>query len=94
VPAKKLLQAEMVVPCDNYEEAKLIKIKKDMEQFMDSLLPAMFDKMFPALEKAMKDNFIEDILEEKGEVSAVIGVKIQKVLSEEGYEIKKKLDSK
>lgn len=93
VPAKKLLQAEMIVPCDNYEEAKLKKIKKDMEQFMDSLMPAMFDQMFPAIKKAMKDHFLEDVMSERGEVGAIIGIKIQKVLSEEGYEIKK-LDSR
>jgi len=89
VPAKKLLQAEMVVPCDDYEKKKLEKVKKDMELFMDSLMPAMFDRLFPAMEKAMKDHFLEDIMSEKGEVGAIIGVKIEKVLSEEGYEIRK-----
>ena len=89
VPAKKLLQADMIVPCDNYEQAKLDKMKKDMEQFMDSMMPAMFDRLFPALEKAVKDHFLDDIISEKGEVGAIIGVKIQKVLSEEGFEIKK-----
>ena len=93
VPAKKLLQAEMIVPCDNYEQAKMEKIKKDMEQFMDGLMPAMFDKLFPAMTNAIKSNFVEEIMGDEGEVSAVLGIKIQKVLSEEGYEIKK-LDSR
>jgi len=89
VPAKKLLQSEMIVPCDNYEKKKLEKTKRDMEEYMDSLIPSIFDKLFPALEKAMKENFLEDIKSEEGEVSAIIGIKIQKILSEEGYVIKK-----
>jgi len=89
VPGKKLLQLEMIVPCDDYEKKKLEKVKKDMVEFMDALLPAMFDKLFPVMEEAMKEHFMEDFSSDKGEFSAIIGVKIQKVLSEEGYEIRK-----
>jgi hypothetical protein len=89
VPAKKLLQSEMIVPCEEYEKVKMLKMKKDMEDMMDNFIPAMFDKLFPAILNAMKNNFMEELIEEEGEVNAVIGFKIQKILSEEGYEIKK-----
>ena len=93
VPAKKLLQSEMIVPCDNYEEAKLNKIRKDMEQFMEHLMPAMFDKMLPAMKQAVEEQFAEDMMRDQGGIAAIIGIKIQKVLTQEGFEIKK-LDSK
>ena len=92
VPARKLLESEMILPCENYEKAKISKLRKDMEEHMDALMPAMFDRMFPAMMKAIQENFIEDMFEERSEVSAVIGVKIQKVLQEEGFEIKKKIE--
>ena len=89
VPAKKLLQSEMVVPCKSYEDKKLEKMKRDTEQFMDTMLPAMFDRIFPAMVSAMEEHFQEELMNDRGGVSAIIGVKIQKVLSEEGFEIKK-----
>lgn len=93
VPSRRLLQADMILPCDNYEEARLNKMKRDMERMMDALMPAMFDRLFPALMNAIQDTMLDEFTSDTGEFSAVIGLKIQKVLSEEGFEIKRKLVS-
>ena len=69
-------------------------LRKDMEQLMDNLMPAMFDKMFPAMRNAIKDNLLDEMFEEESQISAVIGVKIQKVLEEEGFEIKKSISGR
>lgn len=79
----------MILPCDNYNKARLERSKKDLEEIGEHLIPALFDKIFPTMMKSIKDNLLEEMLEEEGEVSAVIGIKIQKVLAEEGFEIKK-----
>ena len=87
IPPLKLLQTEMVLPVEKYEELKHEKLKKDMEKTFDAMIPAMFDKMFPAMMDAIQEN----IAEEEGELSVVIAMKIAKVLEEEGITKKKKL---
>ena len=85
IPATKLIQSEMTLPCDDFENAKVSKMKKEFENMAEAMFPAMFNKMFPALKEAIEFDF----LEEEGEFSAVMGFKIQKILKDEGYEIKK-----
>lgn len=80
VPASKLVESEMIIPGENYKEAKLAKGKQEMEDIMDAVFPAMFQKMKEGIEEAM--------LSEGGDLSAVIGVKVRKALQEEGLEIK------
>jgi len=88
VPASKLIQSEMIIPSDNYEEAKLVKVKKEMEDVMEAMFPAMFQKMLPAI----KEWFQEEMVNEKGDFSAIIGIRVQKALQEGGLEIKQVKD--
>lgn len=76
----------MILPCEDYEKNKLERMKKDFENMADAMFPAMFKKMFPAMMDAIR----EQMLEEEGEINAIIGLKIQNVLKDKGYEIKKK----
>jgi hypothetical protein len=80
IPPNKLLQTEMILPVDKYEKLKHEKLKKDMELTFDAMMPAMLDKMVPAIMATMQESMIE----EKGELSMVIGMKIARVLEEEG----------
>ena len=89
LPSKKVLESEFILPADNYGQMKTEKMKKDMEQMADAMVPALMDKMFPALIKGVKEYFIE-VLEPGGEFNAVVGFKIQKALEEQGLEIKQK----
>jgi len=84
VPASKLIQLEMIIPSENYEEAKFNRVKQEMESMMDAMFPAMVNKMIPAVKEAIQ----KEMLDEKGDFSAVIGIRMQKVLEEEGLEIK------
>ena len=87
VPSKKLLQTEMILPGDRYEQKKKEMIKKEMDSVLDAMIPGMFERMVPA----MKDIIAQDMLEEEGEISVVLGMKIAKVLQEEGITKKGKL---
>lgn len=89
VPVSHIINREIILPCNEYQKAKLEKTKSEMQMMFKEIMPVAFDEMFPPMMKAIKENFIDEILEEEGEVSAVVGIKIQKVLSEEGYEIRK-----
>ena len=89
IPPNKLLQTEMILPVDNYETLKQLKLKKDMEQMLDAMVPALIERMFPAMMEAIQ----ERVMEEEGEFSMVIGMKIAKVLEEEGITKMKKLKS-
>lgn len=84
VPASKLIQSEWIVPSEKYEEAKLARVKQEMEGMMDAMFPAMFKKMMPAMKQALQ----EEMIDEKGGFAAVIGIRVQKALQEEGFEIK------
>ena len=86
IPSKKLLHTEMILPVERYEELRLEKLKKDMNNTFDAMMPILFDKMMPAMMDAVKESMIE----EEGEFSMVIGMKIAKFL-EEDSEIKKKI---
>ena len=85
IPPAKVIQSEMILPCDDFENAKLSKMKKDFEDIAEAMFPAMFEKMFPAMMDAIKNQ----VVEEEGEIGFAIGVKIQKILQDEGYQIKK-----
>ena len=74
----------MIIPIENYEEAKFNRVKQEMESMMDAMFPAMVNKMIPAVKEAIQ----KEMLDEKGDFSAVIGIRMQKVLEEEGLEIK------
>lgn len=81
IPVAKLIKSEMILPCDDYDNVKAAKLKKDMEQMMEAMMPALMN--------SIRKNFLEEMMMEKGEMSAVIGFKIQQVLSEEGFKITK-----
>lgn len=89
VPVSKLITSDVVLPVDNYEEAKIQKVAKDMQRFSKEIMPMMFQEMFPPLMKAMKDVMAEEFMADEGDFNAVIGIKVRKVLSDEGFEIKK-----
>ena len=84
LPASKLIQSEMIIPGDNYEEAKFAKLKKEMEDMMDAMVPALFQKMMPAIKEALQ----KEMANEQGDFSAIIGIRVQKALQDEGFEIK------
>ena len=85
VPVAKLLQAEIILPCDDYEEARLARLKKDMEDLADAMVPAMIDRMLPAFVEAVEKEMAAD----DTEISMIIGLKIKRLLEDEGYEIRK-----
>lgn len=89
VPASKLLKSDMILPCDNYKQARLEKLKREMEENFTVLFPAMFEKMFPPMMNAIKENFIDEMMAEEGEMEGAIFIKFQKFLTNEGYEVKK-----
>jgi hypothetical protein len=89
VPAAKLIESEMILPCSNYEKARLDKARKDFEEMADTLVPAMVNKMIPQMFNVMREYILEEFVQEEGEFSAVVGIKIQKALEAEGYTIKK-----
>ena len=60
-----------------------------MVQMFDAMMPALFEKMVPAMMEIVQESMIE----EKGELSMVIGMKIARVLEEEGITKAKKLKS-
>lgn len=45
--------------------------------------------MFPKLFSKMKEEFIDELLQEETEVSTIVGVKFTKLLKQEGFEVKK-----
>ncbi len=85
VPAGKLLKSEFILPSKNYEQARRDKMKKDMNEMVDTLIPNLIQKMLPEI----RDFIVDSVGDNDSQVSAVIGIKIQKVLEQEGFEIKK-----
>ena len=84
VPSSKLIQSEIIIPSERYEEAKFARVKKEMEDVMDAMFPGMIQKMLPAIKEWLQ----EEIVKEKGDFSAVIAVRVQKALKDKGFEIK------
>ena len=80
VPASKIVQSEWIIPGEDYEKAKLAKGKQEIENMMDAVFPAMFQKM--------KEVIGQEILTEGGDLNAVIGVTVRKSLHEQGLDIK------
>lgn len=86
IPVARLLQSEMILPSDNYRDARIQQLRKDAEDQIDAILPPLFERMLPA----MKEALVNEVVEEGGELSAVIGLKIARTLQED-YEIKPKI---
>ena len=92
IPIRKVLENIFVLPNDAYdtvkkrladEEHQLMKAR--MFDMMDDLFNQMFPKMFSAIEESIRT----DLLADKTELSFAIGVKLTKLLEDEGIEIKK-----
>jgi hypothetical protein len=84
VPASKIVQSEWIIPGTDYEKAKAAMLKKEAEGMMDAIFPTMIQKMMPAIKEWLED----EIVNQSGEINAVIGIRIQKALQDEGLEIK------
>lgn len=90
VPVSKIIKSEMILPCDNYNKARIEKLKREIEENFDILFPALFEKIFPPMIDGFKKYFIEEMMEEdETEISGAILFKFQKFLKDEGYDIKK-----
>lgn len=85
VPASKLIQSEMIVPSDRYEEARMNRFRQDMDNMMDAMVPAIAKKVLPTLKEAIQ----QEMADEKGDFTAVVGIQVQKALESEGLQIKR-----
>jgi hypothetical protein len=85
IPAAKLINTEMIVPTDDYDNMRKKKLKKDFDEIADAMIPVMFQKMIPAI----KDIMANELLGDEGEIGIALGMKFEKLIKEEGLEIKK-----
>ena len=78
VPANEVLNSEIILPCDDYQRARIEKHKQDMEEFADTLVPALFGKMVPVMQQYMEEKFLEEV----GDFSVFIALRVQKTVND------------
>jgi len=92
IPIKKALENILVIPGDYYE-----KVKEGMEQELHMKMKArvldmmddMMDQMLPKMFAKIKEQLTLEMMEDETELSMVVGMKITKILQDEGMELKK-----
>ena len=93
IPIVNVLESEIILPVDNYEEAKIELAKKEMKEMSEVLIPMLRDEMMPALMDSVKE-YIVGKLEPGEELDAILGVRVRKALEESGYRVEKVDDEK
>ena len=86
IPSTIWLETPIYLPESEYKRIKMEEDKKEVSEYMDTL--------FPEIMKQIKKIVIDELIEEGGEIDAIIGVRMRRELEEGGYEIKKKEVSK
>lgn len=81
IPSTIWLETPIYLPEPDYKRIKMEETKKEVTEYMDALFPGMI--------KQIKKIVIDELIEEGGEVDAIIGVKMRGALEEGGYEVKK-----
>lgn len=86
IPSTIWLETPIYLPEPEYKRIKMEADKKEVSEAMAAL--------FPEIMKQTKKIVIDELIEEGGQIDAIIGVRMRDALEEGGYEIKKKEGSK
>ncbi|GLS26418.1 hypothetical protein [Marinibactrum halimedae] len=89
VPAKKLLETDVILPVPEYETKKQELLVAQMKQQMAAMVPVMMEELFPPMLDAMKKEMFQIMAQGEGEFSAVIGIQLQSFLEDNGYRLTK-----
>lgn len=76
VPMEKLIETDIILPSDNYEYLKMEELKRNFSKMMDAMIPPMLSKF--------KEVFIEEFLDSGSDLSAIVAIKVNKELIEQG----------
>jgi hypothetical protein len=85
VPIQAVLDEDIILPCDNYEDEIRKREREEMNRFMDLLLPEMMKRIF----QTMKQELTKEFGSQGTELNAVIGIQVTKALQESGLEVRK-----
>jgi hypothetical protein len=88
IPVQRVSQNEIWVPSPEYERVVQTEEQEAHEKAMErmrSIFDEMIDEMLPRIMSKMKDELLED----GGELNAVIGLRVKKALAEDGFTIEK-----
>lgn len=85
VPIQAVLDEDLILPCENYEEEIHKREREEMTRFMEILLPEIMKKII----QTMKNELTKELGSQGTELNAVIGVQIAKVLKENGLEVRR-----
>ena len=89
IPATNILKSDLILPSNNYDKARIALLKKNTDEILDAMVEPMIDRMVPAMKKVIFNELVDD----KSDVSILVGMKFTSMLEESGLEITK-LDDK
>lgn len=85
VPIQAVLDEDIILPCENYEDEIHKRGREEMNRLMDILLPEMMKRILLTLKQELSREFGS----QGTELNAVIGVQVTKALQESGFEVRK-----
>lgn len=88
IPIGKVLETEIVLPVENYKEARAKMLKENLKEMGETFIPYLRDEMMPAMIDGVKEYIVKQ-LEPGEELDAIVGLKVRKALEEEGIGIKR-----
>jgi hypothetical protein len=85
VPIQAVLDEDLILPCENYEEEIHRREREEVTRFMNFLLPEMTSKII----QTMKQELAKELGSQGTELNAIIGVQVTKALQESGLEVRR-----
>lgn len=86
IPMEKVVQTDIALPAENYDELLKETMRKGFEQSLDVLFPPLMEKL--------KEVFVKEFLKDDTEMSAILAFKVRGELKEQGYHVKELSEEK
>lgn len=75
IPMEKVMQTEISLPLENYDEMRKELAVKNMKESLDLMFPPLMDKL--------KEVFVKEFLDSESELNAVVALQVKSVLQDE-----------
>lgn len=90
LPTRSVLENALIVPTEQYDDAKRDEQLEEFERMRDNvrkLFDDMIEEALPKMFGVIKEEFIDELLDEGTEINAVIGLRVRRALDHEGLKI-------
>lgn len=75
IPMEKVMQTEISLPFENYDEVRKELTVKNLKESLDLMFPPLMDKL--------KEVFVKEFLDSESELNAVVALQVKSVLQDE-----------